>query len=133
MKRQTVALALIAALLSGCATVVHMTTQQVPIKSDPPGAAITVACGDVENDPQLTTPAPVNLSRKPELCTVRLTKEGYRDQEIAFSQSMSPWFWGNILVGGFIGMLIDSINGAMYDRAPDTIDTKLEPSVAEVK
>ena len=32
------------------------------------------------------------------------------------SSSLNGWYWGNILVGGLIGMLIvDPISGAMYE------------------
>ena len=73
-----------------CASIVHQTTQQVPIKSDPSGAAMTVACGDVNNDPQLVTPAVVTLHRKPDHCSVTLKKEGYADKFIATTHALSP-------------------------------------------
>ena len=127
MKR-AVASAALCFLCFNCASIVHQTTQQVPVKSDPPGAALTVACGDVNNDPKLTTPTTITLHRKPDVCTLKLSKEGYKEKEVAFTKSMSPWYLGNILGGGIIGLIVDAANGAMFDRKPNGVDVKLEPA-----
>ncbi|MFG0400611.1 hypothetical protein ACF8D8_17535, partial [Pseudomonas sp. zjy_11] len=42
-------------------------------------------------------------------------KDGYPDKTIELDSSLSGWYWGNILLGGLIGMLIvDPLTGAMY-------------------
>lgn len=125
MIRKPVA-AVLSVLCFNCASIVHQTTQQVPVKSDPPGAAITVACGDVNNDSKLTTPTVITLHRKPTHCTMKLAKDGYREQEIVFTKQMSPWYLANILLGGIIGLIVDAANGAMYDRRPAGVDVKME-------
>ena len=127
MKR-AVTTALLAVLCFNCASVVHQTTQQVPVKSDPPGAAVTVACGDVYNDPKLTTPTTVTLHRKPDICTLKLSKENYQEKELTFTKAVSGWYWGNILIGGIVGLIVDAANGAMFDRRPKDVDVKLEPA-----
>jgi hypothetical protein len=66
----------------GCASIVHQTTQQVPVKSEPAGAAVTVACGDVSNDPKLVTPTVVTVHRKPDHCVIGLSKDGYQPAEV---------------------------------------------------
>ena len=39
---------------------------------------------------------------------------------------MSGWYWGNLVLGGLIGMLaVDPATGAMWNIAPDKIDRKL--------
>lgn len=116
-----------------CASIVHQTTQQVPIKSDPSGAAMTVACGDVNNDPQLVTPAVVTLHRKPDHCSVTLKKEGYADKFIAFNKEMSGLFLGNILIGGIIGFIVDGANGAMWNRTPGEVSVKLDPTTSSLR
>ena len=115
-------------LCVGCASIVHQTTQQVPVTSDPPGAAITVACGDVANDPKLVTPATVTVHRKPASCAISLAKEGFKTQEVRLDKQMSGWYLGNILIGGIIGLIVDAANGAMYDRTPKKVDVKLTPA-----
>ena len=47
--------------------------------------------------------------------TLRFKKEGYPDKTIELDSSLSGWYWGNILIGGLVGMLIvDPLTGAMY-------------------
>ncbi len=114
--------------LGGCASIVHQTTQQIPVSSSPAGAAVTVACGDVNNDPKLVTPTVVTVHRKPSHCTITLAKEGYQPVETSLKRSTSGWYFGNILFGGIIGLIVDAANGAMYNRAPANVDVTLKPS-----
>ena len=112
----------------GCASIVHQTTQQVPVSSDPTGASVTVACGDVYNDPRLVTPAVVTVHRKPNHCMIGVAKEGYRRVDVNLKKTMSGWYAANLLIGGIIGFIVDGANGAMWNRVPDRVDVKLEQS-----
>ena len=127
MKKLT---ALLALLTVSCSTIIHQTTQQIAVKSDPPGAAVTVACGEVENDPKATTPAAVTVHRKPNFCQISLTKEGYERTDVQIGKTMSALFLGNVLIGGIIGFIVDGVNGAMWNRTPATVDVKLKPATA---
>jgi hypothetical protein len=123
---------LIAAILLfsvNCGSIIHQTTQHVPVKSDPPGAAVTVACGDVSNDPKLVTPTVVTVHRKPDFCTIALTKEGYERVDVPLRKTMSALYLGNVLVGGIIGFIVDAANGAMWNRTPATVDVTLKEAV----
>ncbi|MCU1350137.1 MAG: hypothetical protein JWO56_3167 [Acidobacteria bacterium] len=111
--------------LGACASIVHQTTQQIQVKSEPAGAAVTVACGDVHNDPKLVTPAFVTVHRKPDHCTISLAKDGYKPAEVSLGKTMSPLYLGYILFGGIIGLVVDAANGAMYNRTPAELDVKL--------
>lgn len=112
----------------GCGSIIHQTTQQVPVNSDPPGAAVTVACGDVYNDPKLVTPATVTVHRKPDSCVISLAKEGYEPSTVTMKKQMSGWYLGNILIGGLVGLIVDAANGAMWNRTPDKVDVTLQPA-----
>ncbi|MBV9494681.1 MAG: translation initiation factor 2 [Acidobacteria bacterium] len=125
------ALALFLLFNFGCASIVHQTTQQVPVASNPPGAAVTVACGDVNNDPKLVTPTVVTVHRKPARCTISLAKDGYAPASIDLQRQMSGWYLGNVLFGGIIGLIVDAANGAMYNRTPDRVDVSLAPASAD--
>ena len=118
----------------GCGSIIHQTTQEVPVKSEPAGAAVTVACGDVTNDPRLVTPAVVMVHRKPDHCTIALEKEGYQREEVSLRKTMSGWYIGNVLVGGIIGFIVDAANGAMWNRTPAEVNVTLKeapPNSAE--
>jgi hypothetical protein len=120
----------VVALLSfvRCASIVHQTTQQVPVASNPPGAAVTVACGDVNNDPKLVTPTVVTVHRKPAHCSISLAKEGYEPANVDLRREMSGWYLGNVIFGGIIGLIVDAANGAMYNRLPNKVDVQLAPA-----
>jgi hypothetical protein len=118
-------------LVTSCASIVHQTTQQIPVRSDPPGAAVTVACGDVANDPKLVTPTVVTVHRKPEHCAITLSKDGFDAKNVSLSRSMSGWYLGNIVFGGIIGLIVDAANGAMYNRSPAAIDVTLNPAAPQ--
>ena len=125
-------IAVIALLTVNCGTIIHQTTQKIPVKSDPPGARVSVACGEVEseNDPQATTPATVIVHRKPDFCQISLTREGYERADVLLGKKMSGLYIGNLLVGGIIGFIVDAANGAMWNRNPGTVDVKLKPATA---
>lgn len=130
MKRRAPAVCLLSAMFMNCGSIIHQTTQQVRVNSQPAGAAVTVACGDVSNDPKLLTPAVVTLHRKPAYCAVKLNKEGHAETELQFGRQMSGWYLGNILFGGIIGLIVDAANGAMWNR---TMPRNAKKEAGEVK
>ncbi|MCM3876863.1 MAG: hypothetical protein NEA02_10635 [Thermoanaerobaculia bacterium] len=110
---------------SGCASVVHGTTQAVPVNSSPVGASVKVNCGKSVVTANTLTPTTVRLKRNAEPCNITLSKEGYEDASLVFLRSVSGWFWGNILIGGVVGMIIDGADGAIYNRSPESASLSL--------
>lgn len=52
--------------------------------------------------------------------TITFSKEGFADQQAVVKATLSGWYFGNILFGGLIGLLIvDPITGKMW-KLPDT-------------
>ncbi|QYM78788.1 hypothetical protein K0B96_16015 [Horticoccus luteus] len=46
---------------------------------------------------------------------------------------MSGWYWGNILFGGLIGMIVvDPITGSMWNLSPDRIEHPLSAEQADM-
>lgn len=137
--------ALLALSLSGCATIFSGTTQDVAIRTTP-GAKYSVtnaggdevASGEVGEDAL----AKMNLVRRagyfsPQAYRVNLTKAGHRPRNVSVEPGMNPWYFMNILIGGFVGMVIvDPLTGAMYRMVPTTEDAPLTPTgenVAELQ
>lgn len=116
MRKRSAIVCVLALLTVNCGSIVHQTTQQVRVNSEPAGAAVTVSCGDVHNDPKLMTPAVITLHRKPAYCGIKLNKEGYAEKELKFGRQMSGWYLGNVLIGGIVGLIVDAANGAMWTR-----------------
>ncbi len=111
----------ISGIFGGCATILNTTTQDVEIKSVPPGAKITI-----DNKKFGNTPQTVNLERKKDH-SVKFELEGYQAYETQITTKISFWFWGNILNGLIPGMAIDYLTGSMNTLLPDAIEAQLVP------
>jgi hypothetical protein len=108
-----------AAVLTGCATVAHGRFQQIPISSNPEGAAVQVDCGRGVVAAG-ATPVVVKMPRKAQYCLVTLTHDGYQPATVTFDRHWSGWVWGNLLLGDWFlaGAVADLADGAFYTRAP---------------
>ena len=59
---------------------------------------------------------------------VKFEKEGYQLKTCQITSKIDGWYFGNILLGGLIGMLIvDPATGAMYKLDTDAVDVSLMP------
>lgn len=106
--------------LSGCATIIKGTSQDISIQSNPSNAKVVVkATGGVEVFSGMT-PATAKLSKKKEY-TVTVSLDGYKDGTVMVSQGFEAWTIGNILCGGIIGLIIDAVDGAIWKLEPDQI------------
>ncbi len=103
---------------SGCATIIDGNKQTIAITSEPPGAVAQVGSH------RITTPGQVTLKRGKSY-SVTLSKEGYETGTSKIRCSIAPWFWGNILLGGLPGMIVDGISGAYGELAPEAVHVKL--------
>ena len=67
--------------------------------------------------------------------TYRLVFElpGHANAEVKLDSSLSGWYFGNIIFGGLLGMLIvDPLTGAMYNLTPEKIEQPLSATQAQV-
>ena len=122
-------------VVSGCATIfTGGGSQQLTFKSVPDAATLTVTNRDGINVHTGTTPATLRLSRsagyfQPQRYTVTIAKAGFKTQTVSIGTTVEGWYFGNILAGGAIGMLIvDPLTGAMFRLTPRNIAVVLEPS-----
>jgi hypothetical protein len=110
---ETIAAAVLSALmLSGCATMIRGTTQQVSINTDPPGATVTTSTGQ-----SCTSPCLFEAERKN---TLQVTIE--RGGCNTYTSAMIPTLAG---AGAIWGGLIDYGTGAVYDLQPNPFFVKL--------
>jgi PEGA domain len=96
-------------VLSGCATMIHGTTQEVPITSEPAGAEIRLRGALLG-----TTPTTLTLERKPDY-DLEITKQGYRPKRVRL-ESVHEHDAASVLLGGLIGWGIDASTGEAYAR-----------------
>ena len=119
--RPTLILLLILAA-PGCATVLNGTTQKVPVRSDPPGAAVVVD-GGVQTH---TTPAVIQLKRKHKH-VLTLSLAGHESQSVTLTPTLSGAIAGNILIGGLVGGGVDLLSGGANKLTPSDVHVKLRP------
>ncbi|MCY1294578.1 hypothetical protein D9M70_438790 [compost metagenome] len=119
--RATLLAASIALLTTGCASIVSDKVHPVNITSSPAGAHFEIKNEDGVMVHNGVTPAVVQLPSGAGYFDgaeyfITLKKDGYQDQQVHLDSGINGWYWGNLLFGGVIGMLIvDPSTGAMYD------------------
>lgn len=112
-------------LIVGCATIFKGSDQPVNISSSPSAAKVVIKTTGGFQVFDGVTPTVVKLSKKNEYI-VTLTLDGYKEATVSIMKDgIEGWFWGNILCGGIIGMIIDLTNGAVNKLSPDQISVSL--------
>lgn len=122
----TLTLLFAAILTAGCATIINGKTQELTFNSTPSGTAVYI------NGQQVgVTPVTVKRERSGDPITVEFRKEGYETHTATLNSEMSSAFWGNIIIGGFLGSTTDAATGAMYEFAPGQYQAVLSPKGEE--
>ena len=114
-------------LISSCASIMSTSKQTVGFSSNPQKASVFV-----DNMKIGDTPISSSLLRKREH-TVRIELEGYLPYETTLTKKLNGWFFGNILIGGLIGVVVDASTGAMYTLTPESIKTTLDSKGVSLK
>ena len=112
--------AVVALVVVGCASIFHGKMQPVSFSSTPPGAGVSLNGKDMGK-----TPLTVQLLRRDEQ-QVKIELPGYQPFEMRLTKGIDGWFWGNLLLGGVIGMVIDASTGSMYRLSPGEIEATLK-------
>lgn len=115
MKKYYVCLVVVVifALLQGCASVVTQGKQKMSFQSEPPGVTVSIDGKELGKTPLIT-----KVKRKKNQ-KVTFSKPGYVDVNLEMMTNLEPWFWGNILIGGFIGSTTDGMSGSTVRYSQD--------------
>lgn len=118
-------------LSSGCATTIRGSKDVFAIETDPQGVS-----AHLSNGFKCITPCAVELPRKYGF-SVKLEKEGYQSVTTNVvprsSGAGSGGVLGNILLGGLIGLAVDSSTGAGKDLYPNPLVVKMEKISSDLK
>ncbi len=109
-------------LLSACATILN-SRKSASIDIDCNVKASTVR---VDGAIVGTTPTRVHVDAVDE-SVISVEADGYAAESKQIERYLSGWFWGNILLGGVPGMLIDWIGGGMWSVDEGEITFHLNP------
>lgn len=124
-----VAVFLSMSLLTGCASIIHGSRQDVRVVSEPSGAVVRVNL----NNQATTTPGVLTLNRKEVGYVLTFEKEGYKPVEVSLRRTVDGWMFGNIVFGGLIGLVIDFASGSAYKLTPSDVEATLGEQTASLK
>ena len=122
MKKYIVVIAAAAAsLLGGCATVVNGTRTDYSAVTLPEGATVRFSDGS-----SCTTPCKLELRRKDDL-RADITLPGHKPTYVLIQSKLGGSAFGNILLGGGVGAIVDGSNGASHRLYPRPLIVRLAP------
>ena len=104
--------------ISGCASITESTSQSVSVQTYQKGVQVTGASCTLQNNKgswTVTTPGSVVLHKSFGDISANCTKTGYDSGGASYKSSSNLGVWGNVLIGGGIGAIIDGSNGAGYN------------------
>lgn len=119
-----------------CATILGKSSYPVSINTNPNGATISITDKKGNEVYKGQSPSTVTLKSgggffvKAEY-QVKITANGYNEMIVPVNYKLNGWYFGNLLLGGVIGMLIvDPATGAMWklDTPPISV-TLSKPTV----
>ena len=119
-------------VFSSCATIVSKSSYPVSFGSEPAGTTITVTNREHVDVFKGKTPCAVKLKAgskffSKEQYTVKFSRLGYEDRVVPINFKINGWYFGNLLIGGVIGMLIvDPATGAMWRIEQDDFYQKYD-------
>ncbi len=108
--------------VTGCASIVDGKHQTMTFSSTPQGAEVVF-----NGLPIGVTPVTVPVRRHKDPATIKFTKEGYKDHQVATEAALNRWFLGNIITGGLYGSTTDYLTGAMNEFYPGHFMVTLIP------
>ncbi len=127
---------LCAVMLSSCASIFNHSKNTV-ITTNPSGANITITDKNQSVVFKGVSPATVELKAsdgffKSASYNISVAKKGFPTRNMELRSELSGWYFGNILLGGLIGMVIvDPATGKMW-KMPEDYNVELT-SIASIE
>jgi len=127
MKIRNLLLVAAAAPLAACASVATGSDQPIAIATYPEAGANCVIESPTGEKWAVTTPGSVTVPKTKHNLTATCTKgEEFGGQQVIASE-VEPWVFGNIILGGLIGVGVDWATGAIH-QYPDTLSVTMSPA-----
>src|SRR5690349_7231555 len=109
------AMGLLAVLvLPGCASIVTGTSHTMAVASEPAGATCKIDRAGETIGYVNQTPSTIGFSKSSKEILVSCDKDDKKMRGVATVQpGVQPWFFGNLVLGGLIGIIVDASSGAI--------------------
>ena len=121
MKKILLMLVVLSALLmSSCSTLMNGTTHSLTVNSNVQHAKVYV--NEIYKG---ETPISLDLATNKKTYTIRIEADGYIPYTEVIQRKASGWVWGNIFLGGLIGLGVDMATGGLYIYEKDNITGNL--------
>jgi hypothetical protein len=120
--------------LTACATLVTDDHQSIAVRSDPLGAICQVQQGGDLVATISQTPGTAFISKSRHDLAINCTLPGYYPGAAVLESSFQDMTYGNLIIGGLIGVLVDTSSGAIkqYPRSVIVLlDRKPAPGEAQ--
>lgn len=127
MKR-AILLGSVAFALAGCSTVTEGTRQNISVNTSPPGANCTFMRQGASIGSINPTPGTLKIRKLKYDITVECEKEGYQKTTAINHSSVAAATFGNILIGGVAGWIVDSSTGS--DNKYDSVVNMTLPPIS---
>jgi hypothetical protein len=117
---------------TGCASIISGSRYNVNIDSEPEISEVTITDKKGVDVFKGKTPATVMLRSGMgffgnNVFQIKYHLAGYRDTTVTIKSTLNGWYFGNLAIGGGLGMLIiDPATGAMYKIKEKNVTAKLE-------
>jgi len=135
MHKKIMGLSLAAVLRTGCSSIISKNEYAVAINSTSEISAFRITNRAGQNVHSGVTPSTVTLKSssgyfKGETYNIEVQKEGYSSKSYTIASNVDGWYFGNLLFGGILGVLIvDPMTSAMYNL-PGRVHISLDQPLA---
>lgn len=133
-------LAIVAPIMfSNCASIVSRSSYPISVNSNPSGATVSITDKKGNEVFKGQSPAIATLKSGSGFFSraqyqVKVSLAGFSEQIIPVTYKLNGWYWGNLLLGGVLGMLIiDPATGAMWKLDTPPINVTLSKSTASTE
>jgi hypothetical protein len=123
--------ATVVVLFSGCASITTGSTQPLSVTTKQAGTSVVGAACELTNGKgtyYVTTPGTVTVKRSYSDMVVVCKKDPLPDANMTVKSSVKAMAFGNIILGGVVGAIVDTSTGAAYDY-PTSFDLEMGKSV----
>lgn len=111
-----------AALLCGCATLFNGTTNTLKVESPTPAVAVSISNANKATVANVTTPSEVKLHPAEGPFMLIFKDAAGHQQDYEVQRGLSGWLFGNVLLGGLIGLGIDLGTGSLHTLKPHEVN-----------